>query len=418
VVVYLAMIVMHAPGLGQLPRQAIPGIGWLIELLPLTEEVYIISGTLGIVFALVSAIGYRTRLFMVLNAFTIFYVMAAPNFFGKLWHQQLPIWISWILACSPCFDVLSLDSKFKKVDDKGLSYGFHLKIIWLQFGLIYFWAGFYKLWDAGFDWALADTVVNLITIEWFEHYDLVPPIRIDHYPGLIMIGALLTIVFELLYTFLLLNKITKWISIIGGLVMHNVLGLLMYISFFHLLQVFYVVFVPWNAVVEKLWPKLKPQSGPAQDKIRLVSPAYLLPILIVSANAMCGVFKVNSYPFSIYPVYTDVVPDTISYFDYRIIDAELKSLDFREEAKKSYFRWEDYSRMEYEIIRNYRNDSAIDTNEVITMLNRWKLGVPTLQEVDSVDVYIRTTPVAPESRDEVLNETYVLTITPKNPNAH
>lgn len=410
VLVYKAMVFQYGADIGKLPTQPLPGIGWLIEILPLSSSIYTVLCYCGIAFSLLAALGYRTRLFMVLNGVTIFYIMAAPNFYGKLWHQQLPIWISWILAASPCADVLSFDSRLKNTDPVNVNYAFHLRIIWLQFGLIYFWAGFYKLWDSGFDWALNDTVVNLITIEWFEHYDKVPSLRIDRYPLLIKMGALITILFELFYPFLLLNNRTRFIPVVGGLLMHNLLGKFMYIGFFFFLQVFYIVFIPWNWMLQRVWPKLKAQTPIAQGKVRYWTPSILIPILIVSANAFCGIFKINSYPFSIYPVYTDVVADSVAYFEYRILDRGLESLDHRDEARNTRFRWEDYSRMEYEMIRQYVATDSIDTNGVSTMWERWQIGVPALAEIDSVEVYVSWRYLNPDSAKHPFRSDYVMTI--------
>jgi hypothetical protein len=410
VVVYVGMMFHYGPRIGQMNTQSLPGLGWLIDILPLSSEYYTVMGCLGVVFSIFSAVGYRTRTFMILNSITIFYVVAAPNFYGKLWHQQLPIWISWILAASPCADVLSVDAKFRNSDSVNGNYSFHLRMIWLQFGLIYFWAGFYKLWDSGFDWALNNTVVNLITIEWFEHYDKIPAFRIDRYPLLIKSGALLTIIFELLYPFLLLNRHTRSVPIVGGLLMHNLLGKFLYIGFFFLLQVFYMVFIPWNWFIQRIWPRVYKGPLSLPQRINLWTPAFLVPIIVVSSNAFCGLFKINSYPFSVYPVYTDVVPDSVAFLDYRIMDHGLESVDFRLEARKTRFRWEDYSRIEYALIRDHIATGTLDTAGVVTMWQRWKMGVPSLKEVDSVEVFVRWRYVSPDSTRSPIESEYLMTI--------
>jgi len=416
--IYLAVIFQYGPNIGKLATRPLPGIGWLIDLLPVSPDIYMAMGLSGIVFSLLAAVGYRTRMFMLLNAFTIFYVMATPNFYGKIWHQQLPIWISWILAASPCADVLSIDSRLKNSQPVKGPYAFHLRMIWIQFGLIYFWAGFYKLWDSGFDWALNDTVVNLVTIEWFEHYDRIPSIRIDRLPMLIKTGALLTVIFELFYLFLLFGKKTRWISIMGGPLMHNLIGKFMYISFFFFLQVFYIVFIPWNWIIEKVRPRIAPSEMGTEAALKWSSPAVLIPLVIVSSNALCGLFKINSYPFSIYPVYTDVVPDTVAYFDYHILDAGMETVDFREEARHTRFRWEDYSRIEYELIRHYRQTDTIDTAGVVTMWRRWQMGVPALKDADTVDVFIAKRLLDPDKASRPISEEFLLRLNLQPQDAH
>jgi hypothetical protein len=397
--------------IGTLDKQPLPGVGWLIEIIPVNPTLYITACIIGALFSLISVVGYRTRLFMILNAVCVFYVVATPNFFGKLWHQQIIIWIAWVLAASPCADVWSLDAKLGRVraDDANSGYGFHLRIIWLHLGLIYLFGGFHKLWVSGLDWALADTVVNLVTIEWFEHYDKVPWPRVDRFPTLIKVGALITIAFELAYLFLLFKRSWRWLAIGGGLLMHNLLGHFMYISFFGLLQVFYVVYIPWNWILEKLH-LLKEFELPEVPRPRWLSATLAVPVFIFCMNFMFGVFRISSYPFSVYPTYTDVVADTVAYFDYRVLDNGKEQLDFREEGKRYHFRWENYSRIEYSIINQYQQGGTLDTAAVRTMWRRWQLEVPPLAEVDSVMVFVKYRYISPDSTRIPLPPEYLLTI--------
>ncbi|MBL4587154.1 MAG: hypothetical protein JKX84_08890, partial [Flavobacteriales bacterium] len=295
------------------------------------------------------------------------------------------------------------------------NYGFHLKIIWLHFGLIYFFAGYYKLWICGFDWALSGSMVNQVTIEWFENYDKIPNIRIDQFPTFLKVSGFMVILFEMTYAFLLFDRRTKWISIFGGLAMHNFIGKFMYISFAAMLQVFYVVFIPWNKILQKL-KLIKLKLPDAPELPRLSSVAIVGPLFILFMNLIYGVFNISSYPFSIYPVYAELVPDNVKYFDYRILDKKNKELDFREEGKKHGFRWENYSRSEYHIIRMWEADLGLDSVGVRTMWKRWQLEVPTLANIDSVDVYVVERSLSPEKADERLSEKYLMSIKGDEPN--
>lgn len=133
--------------IGQFDKVGLPFIGWLINIVPVNTEIYSAFCLIGIVITVFIIIGFRTRFFLVINAIVVFYVVASPNFFGKIWHNQLIIWISWIMVFSPCADVWSLDSMRKGFGPnvRNVNYGFHLKVIWLHFGLIYFFAGVHKL---------------------------------------------------------------------------------------------------------------------------------------------------------------------------------------------------------------------------------------------------------------------------------
>lgn len=412
--IFLYLIIFrigHGSNLGVLEKVPLPGIGWLIEIIPVNSQIYSWFCFVGAFVSLMIVLGYKTRFFLFLNAIIVFYVVATPNFFGKLWHEQLVIWISWILAFSPCADVLSIDAKRKepKPVEANPIYGFHLKVIWLHFGLIYFFAGFYKLWDSGFDWALSDSMIHLVQIEWFEHFDKVSSWRVDKIPILLKIGGMGVILFELTYALMLFGKRLKWMSIFGGLVMHNFLGKVMYISFFSLLQVFYLVFIPWNWILTKTGLASR-NCETTWDRPRIISPVILFPLIMFGLNAWCGVFAINSYPFSIYPVYTDILPENVKYFEYKVLDKGKRQLDFREEGAKANFRWEDFSREEYHIIRMAKSDDGLDTAAVEKLWNRWQLGVPVLNAIDSLDVYIVERPLDPERKNERLSEKYLMSI--------
>jgi hypothetical protein len=405
----------HGSNLGVLDKVALPGIGWLIEVIPVNSQIYTWFCFAGAFVSFMIVIGYKTRLFLVLNTIIIFYVVAAPNFFGKLWHEQLIIWISWIIAFSPCADVLSVDS-LRKPKSKALAdpkYGVHLKLIWLHFGHIYFFAGFYKLWVGGFDWALSDSIIHLVQIEWFENFDTASSWRVDKIPVLLKVGGLSVILFELFYAILLFGKKTKWISILGGLAMHNFIGQVMYISFFALLQVFYVVFIPWNWILTKVGV-VSENFKENFERPRLNSLPVVIPLIILGMNLLYGVFRIDSYPFSVYPVYCDILPENIKYFDYRVADVDLTHLKFREEGKKVNFRWEDYSRQEYYIIEKVGNGQPIDSVGVKLMWKRWQLGVPALQGIDSVDIYVVERPLNPERSTEIISETFLMSLYSNN----
>ena len=401
------------PNMGALEKVALPYMGWFISIVPVGPELYRISCILAAISAFIVAVGFRTRFFLVVHAILVFYVVATPHFFGKLSHNQLFIWISWVMAFSPCYDVLSIDSlraKPKNLLESG-KYAFHLRVIWLHFGHIYFFAGFYKLWVCGFDWAFTNSMVNQVQIEWFEHFDRIPKLRLDTFPWFLKIGGMAVIIFEMVYAFLLFDKRWRWLSIIGALIMHNVLNAIMYIGFVLLLQTFYLVYVPWNWVLKKLkLVSLKVELESFSLRGKWKSLVYAGPLFILSANLMSGALNVNSYPFSVYPIYAEIVPDNVRYFEYRVNDAGLEDIDVREEGKKHHFRWEHYSRTEYHIIRMHLAGSGLDTAGVRTLWKRWQLEIPTLKDIQSVDVYIVERPIDPLRADERVMEEYLLTI--------
>ena len=408
--VYLSIFKTGYGNFNNLQKESLPFIGWLIDIIPITNRIYSFLCYFGAFSALMIALGYKTRLFLVINAITIFYVVATPNFFGKLWHNQIVIWISWILAFSHSFDIFSLDNSRKKTKIiKSNKYGFHLKVIWLHFGLIYLFAGFYKLWNAGFDWALSQSMINQIQLEWLENYNKIPTIRIDHFPVFLKISGLFVILFELVYIIFLFHKKLKWISIIGGLVMHNIIGYMMYISFLHVLQVFYLVFIPWNWLIEKY----KASKTITFDKVQLVNTKNLyfqIPAFILLMNFIFGAFNINSYPFSIYPTYSAIVPDTFEFLEYKIKDKQFINLNLWEEAEKTHFRWESFSRVEPFIVQKFKQENIVDTSAINNLWTRWNNEVTVLNSIDSIEVYAIEIYLQPKLQKDTLYKEYLMTI--------
>lgn len=410
---HLAYYFQNHENIGKLNKQPLPGIGWLIEIIPVTPEVYTWFALGGVFVAVMAAIGYRTRLFMVLHAISVFYVFATPNFFGKLWHEQLIIWIGWIMACSPAADVLSVDALLgrSKVQVHPMGYGFHLRTIWLHFGFIYFFAGIYKLWLCGFDWALSSSMINQVQMEWFEHFDTLPIFRIDHFPMVLMVGGLVVILFEMAYIIMLFHDRLRWVSVFGALIMHNTIGTFMYIFFLEMLQLFYLVFIPWNKLWEQMgWVNEKVWTTMKEMPHFVMRPVVLIPLVILGMNGIYGIFRIDSYPFSVYPVYAELIPDTVRYFHYRPLNPDKLMLDFREEGRKVGFRWESYTRIEYAMIREYRQTGTLDTAGVRTMWKRWQLAVPSLAAVDSVEVFIAERLLNPDSSEVHMENRPILSI--------
>lgn len=393
-----------------LTRSALPGWEWIISYWPVSNQIYSIICLLGAVVALLVAIGFKTRLFLVLNAIIIFYVASTPNLFGKLWHMQIVIWISWIFAFSNCYDVYSLDALSEKKEiSKRSSYGFHLKMIWLHFGIIYFFAGFYKLWVSGFDWALSQSMINQIHLEWFENYQKIPSLRIDKIRLLVKYLGLFTIVFELFYIFLLLSRKTRYLAVIGGLIMHNAIGYLMHIRFLVFLQAFYIVFIPWDRIVERV----KGVSASALNIIQDLKFKHIKaigPIFILSSNVMFGIFRIDSYPFSVYPGYTDIVSDTFKCLSYEIKNQGSTKLNLWQEAQNAGFRWESFSRFEPQIVELYQDSNLVDTSAILQQWKRWELGVPILQDVHNVDVYAIEVFLDPEKQNDTIYKKLLMRI--------
>ncbi len=399
------------------PREALPFIGWLIEIIPITKELYFCMCIGGLVCCFFLITGLFTRFFLVVNAFVVFYCIAAPNFYGKLWHIQFPIWVSWFLLFAPVSKVFSLDRLlFIKNEPLYASpdFTFPIKIIWLQLGMIYFWAGIYKLWDTGFEWALGQNMLNQVRLEWFENFDKVPFLRIDKLPVLLHLGGLAVIFFELLFIVFLFSRKLKYISIAGGLIMHNLIGLSMYI-FFGALQLHYIVFVNYEKILIRLnkwFPSFAFSNKIVLVKITINKKLVVVSCIVFGFNFIFGMNKINSYPFSPYPTYSEHVESIKEYFHYQIIDRELSETDIWELGKQNDFRWERFSRLEYSIIQKYNNTGIADTIAINNQWTWWTNQLTILKSADSVDVFIYKRSLNPDSANIIIDKKYLVRLYP------
>jgi hypothetical protein len=410
-------------------KEALPFMGWFIHAFDLTFSQYQIICYAGVISAIFIMFGIFTRKMLLIHAVLSFLIIASPNFYGKLSHNQMFIWIPWIMTFSRCSDVLSIDALWKKKQNKAFDispksdYGIPIKIIWLHFGIIYFFAGVYKLWDAGIYWALSDSMVNQLFVEWVQHYDWKPAIRIDHYPNLVKLGGLLVILFELAFPFLLFKFRHRIVAILGGLALHKNAGYFMKITFMDL-QKMYIFFMNWDWLIHKILilkrklisnikqsPKRKSVQEPYFENL-LASKNKTAPLFytktvlyvgmtIFSLNTICGMFAIHSYPFSAYPSYSDLVPSEIELLHFEGYDAQGKEIDILKEAEAIAFRREHYTVFENNIIFDWKNERSTD-QQILGYWKIWYLNVPALQEITHLKVYYHKTPVQPERRQELI----------------
>lgn len=374
-------------------KVGLPYMGWFINALPINANLYTLFFYLGITSCFFIVLGYKTRFFLLLNAMCVFYLIATPNFFGKLWHEQLVIWISWFLMFSNCYDVYSIDAWINKKElVKSPNYTFPVRFVWVQLGIIYFWAGFYKIWDSGFEWTFGKTMIHQVQLEWIQNYDRIPSFRIDLYPFLLYLGGFIVIVFELFYIYLIFRPKFRWMAACGGLLMHNLIGYFMNISFFTLLQVFYVFYIDFNVFYQK-------KASIIKQNLQISRLPLYAGIVLLNINFIFGMFHIDSYPFSSYPSYSAIIPDTFKmiYFQPNHLNQSVHEI-----GMKNYFRWEDYGWLENKLIQDFEEGKPVQ-NRIEDYWEIWRNKNPQLKICDTIEVFIVERPVAPEGKYELKN---------------
>ncbi|HEY9622232.1 MAG TPA: DCC1-like thiol-disulfide oxidoreductase family protein [Crinalium sp.] len=243
------------------------GLDWLIPILPINES--LVKASLYVLFfaSFAAMMGLFTRVSAWITAIVGLYALGIPQFYGNVGHFHHLVWISALLGLSRCGDYLSIDAIFAawKRADRGVveppapanAYALPLHVVWLIIGSVYFFPGVRKFWVSGFDWAFTENFRYHLYRKWLE-LDWVAVPRIDHAPVLYMPMALVTIIFEAGFFFLIFfPRLRPWIAV-TGFSFHSAVKYFMGISFWTL-QACYASFVNWRGLFvwigNRLFPK-------------------------------------------------------------------------------------------------------------------------------------------------------------------
>lgn len=405
-------------------KVGLPFIGWLIDWLPITPEIYNTMGIIGLVLAFSGLLGFGTKWTLKLYIPIALYLWGIPCFYGKLNHHHIIVWIPIIFAFSRCSDVLSVDALLRKIRGKfkkpewSVAYGLPFKVMWLLLGIIYCCSGFHKLWDTGLFWALSENLTRQIQLEWIENYDVISAFRIDQYPTLLKIGGIGVILFEITYPLLLLKPATRILNFLGSWSLHLTAGYFMNIDFAYLRRIHFSLFnweKWWN------WIRRKNISIPKTTEDHISDPKewnslkkYTITyvgMILIGANLSLGILGISSWPFSAYPAYSGIVNENVQIIQMNAIDTNGNEVNVKEIGKGANFRWENIRPFEERIAE------AIEKNDTIHLQDKlqaywklWNTKVDGLNEVRSVEMYLQKTSLIPEERNIILDSIYLGTI--------
>src|SRR5262249_54482042 len=93
-------------------------------------------------------------------------------------------------------------------------------------------------------------------IKWHMLGRWLPPYRIDEHPLLMHSGALMTILFELSFIFLIFGRRTRILAGLAGVTFHTSLNVFMRHGF-ETLRNCYVIFVDWYGLLQRLRGRLR-----------------------------------------------------------------------------------------------------------------------------------------------------------------
>jgi hypothetical protein len=297
-----------------------------------------------------------------------FYLLGLPQVYGKVDHYHHLLWFAVVLACSPAGDALGVDALLRprrEPSSVSVAYALPLRIIWLLFGVMYFWPGFWKLVQHGPAWVLAANFRSHLYLKWFEDQTFVPLFRIDHYPWLCVLGSVYAIVFELSFAFLILFRRTRPLAVVMGLAFHNATYLLMNISFLSL-QLCYAALIDWEGVagwLKKRAPALvgalERRAAAAVARAREVlgtrAPALLderrvarrlavAGAVLLGVNLVYGAMhQTDAWPFACYPTFSTIIKPQHRSLVVTIVDAVTGERSARTATLLEAFRSERYA---------------------------------------------------------------------------
>ena len=299
------------------PALVYPPTGWGRLAVMFPRNPHLIQGAyvVFLVSAVLALIGLWTRVSVPLAAAGAFYLMTIPQLFGKINHDHHLILFATLLAFSPCGDALSVDALLSRrkgtavpILQRSTKYAAPLNAIIVLMGIIYFFPGVWKVARNGFDWFSSSNMQNLIGTKLLEAKPNALQSWVLHQPGLLFLASIGTILFEVGWIFLAVNKRSRPFLVVLGLAFHNTTGLLMNI-FFPPLQICYVVLVDWGHVYGWLAQRL----GRVVERDR-VSATHLVSKMslpfktatagIIAAMVIAGMGHAQAgWPIACYPTF-------------------------------------------------------------------------------------------------------------------
>jgi len=295
-----------------------PGWTWILSWLPITETLISNIYLIFIVGSLFAMLGLFSRTSALIAGIAGIYLLGVPQFFGKINHYHHLIWFCFIFASSKSGAFLSLDRvilKSRRQDTantevrSSAEYSIPLRLMWILMGVIYFFPGLGKLWSAGMHWAFSDNLKYRLYAKWYEHDWQLPILRIDEWPVLLQVGGLFTIIFELLFIVMIFNDRTRYLAVVGGLLFHFSTKVFMFISFMSL-QVCYVFLIDWYSLYRRIFPNKENDESTLgvapHGLLPLKSLPFLVGVFFIFINSVCGVLRIDTWPFGYYPVFSGI----------------------------------------------------------------------------------------------------------------
>jgi len=384
-----------APGFAALSsslRAPPEGLHAFSLLLPI--NVPIANGVLAIIVvaSVLALVGLYTRASATVAALGMLYLLGIPQLYGTVRHYHHLVWLAAVLAASPCGDALSIDAlraarRGGALPAASVVYGIPLRATWLIVACIYFFAGYWKWKQSGLAWATSDNLIQQMRWKWLQNGS-VPSLRLDLYPRLCTLFALVTMTFEVAFPFALFHRSARALVLFGALCFHAATAYFMYIYFGSLLCL-YTAFVPWHRWLAAPWQRIVARaSAPERRGIsRTALPSLIVTVLVLAGAVQAGARgAVQAWPFACYPTFQWIAPDAMPVLELEWTDREgrVRTVDDRPAstahgpaALDRQRRWA----LAWSLVRDPRRDAIEGWIELV------KTSDPRVRDAASVRVY-------------------------------
>ena len=252
---------------------------------------------------ILSIIGWRTKINLLLFAFGNVYIQTYIYSFGRVHHSQaLMLMTLAILAVSPADKALSVDDLIKRLKKNLTQRSFQtfsllrsrsvfarwplLLIQWL-FAFIYFSAAVHKL-TLNFGGRVSLDWLNGYTLQYYlirdgRWWDSSLGVWLGHQHFLAVISSWFAVIFEATFGLTLFFPRLIWVYIPAGAMLHTVIYMAQRAPFFQYIAI-YAVFIPWAAVIKRVSNGLKWSDESQKPEIFYDG---LCPICIRSMTILC-----------------------------------------------------------------------------------------------------------------------------------
>jgi len=334
VILWVQEIHRAARGVAAFPdamRTAPWGLGWLAHAVPISEPLADAAYVVLMIAAATGAVGLWSRAsFAIVTAVGLWFWML-PEMAGAVFHYHHLLWLSALLAVSPCGDALSIDrwrAARRGVPppvERHLLYGAPLRIAWILIGFVYFFPGAWKVASSGWAWIWSDNLRDHLWAKWAQMPSYRPLLRIDRYPVLLRLGALFVVALELSFGVLVLFRRTRLVAIAAAFAFHQMTAWFMGLRF-PALWLCFTIFVDWTPIAAWLRARLRRPApitgGPRAPPPRGAPAIAVAGAVLIAGAASFGIAgESEGWPFACYPKFDQRAPSSLPYLEVELVSA-------------------------------------------------------------------------------------------------